>query len=149
MELAFNVSEMLGMALRTHAVVFLPIYRADWHELVSNMAHKHCLMEDRHFAFYVVSDVIEFGLVGLGDIAVTTEYFAQVIPLLLDGLSAPQPQIRQVCAYAIGIAAESAPTVFMPYAKAGLLSLAASISMGEAPAEPRGYEKNCAVFRNL
>ena len=53
---------ILGSIFKTHGYLFTPIYLEHWHEMITEMSHHHCLKEDRQFAFFVVSDVIEFGL---------------------------------------------------------------------------------------
>ena len=55
-------SIFLGSVFKTHGSSFTPVYLEHWHEMITEMGHVHCLKEDRQFSFFVVSDVIEFGL---------------------------------------------------------------------------------------
>jgi hypothetical protein len=55
-------SSYKGSVFKTHGCLFTPIYLEQWHEMVTEMSHHHCLKEDRQFSFFVISDVIEFGL---------------------------------------------------------------------------------------
>jgi hypothetical protein len=141
MELHFNIAELLGIIFRTHGVLFMEVYHEVWHEAVCTMAHLHCLKEDRQFAYFVISDVIEFGL----NEAIGHEYYKAVIPLLLEGVVAPEPNIRQTCAYALGMAAEVHPLVFRPYTLNSLNVLASCIAMGESEDEPRGTSTDNSV----
>jgi importin-5 len=141
MELHFNLAELLGIIFRTHGVLFLEIYQEVWHEAVCTMAHLHCLKEDRQFAYFVISDVMEFGLSD----EIGGEYYKTVLPLLYEGCVAPEPNIRQTCAYAIGMAAEVHPHVFRPYSLEGLNVLASCIAIGENEDEPRGTSTDNAV----
>lgn len=141
MELHFNIAELLGTIFRTHGSLFLGVFQEVWHEATCTMAHKNCLKEDRQFAYFVMSDVVEFGLTddnaGL--------YFDDVMPMLLEGGSAGEPGPRQTCAYTLGMAAEKYPAAFRPYAMSALNALAASIALGESEDEPRGTSTDNAV----
>lgn len=141
MELHFNIAELLGIILRTHGILFMEVFQEIWHDAVCTMAHLHCLKEDRQFAYFVISDVIEFGLTD----EMAVGYYKSVIPLLLEGCVAPEPNIRQTCAYSIGIGAETHPQIFRPYALDSLNTLAACIAMGESDDESRGTSTDNAV----
>ncbi|CAE7628706.1 sal3, partial [Symbiodinium microadriaticum] len=123
MELHYNIAELMGTIFRTHGARFLGVYQEVWHEATCTLAHKNCLKEDRQFAYFVISDVIEFGLTA--DSA--GSYFNEVMPLLLDGCSMEEPAPRQTCAYAMGMAAEKYPLEFRPFAMNALNALASSI----------------------
>lgn len=80
LELHYNVAELIGAVLKTHGPGFTPVYMDQWHEMISDMGHPHCLKEDRQFSFFVVSDVIEFGLTTM----TASAYFGRVIPTLCE-----------------------------------------------------------------
>jgi hypothetical protein len=142
MELHYNVGELVGAALRTHGDAFLPIYQENWHEMITEMMHPHCLQEDRTFAFFVISDVIEFGL----NPTTAGAYLNAVVPALCEACSTiVPPGPRQICAYALGKAAELFPHSFAQFAATALQALAASISKGEENGEVRGAATDNAV----
>ena len=141
MELHFNIAELLGTIFRTHGALFLGVYQEMWHQATCTMAHKNCLKEDRQFAYFIMSDVIEFGL----NTDSANSYFDDVMPLLLDGCLMVDPGPRQTCAYALGMAAEKYPVEFRPYATSALNALASSIAQGEGEDEPRGQCTDNAV----
>lgn len=62
-----------GSVLMTHGCSFTPIYLEQWHEMITEMSHPHCLKEDRRFSFSVIADVLEFGLTT----ATAPSYFAR------------------------------------------------------------------------
>jgi hypothetical protein len=149
LELHYNVSELIGAVFKTHGSLFLPVYLSEMSDIITEMSHVHCLREDRQFAFYVVSDVIEFGLDG----ASSASYLATVMPAICDACAnVEEPSVRQVCAYMFGIAAEKYPQAFAHCFPApnslplmALHSLSTCISRGELPGEPRGECTDNAV----
>jgi hypothetical protein len=48
--------------------------------MISDMGHPHCLKEDRQFSFFIVSDVIEFGLT----VETANAYFGRVLPTICE-----------------------------------------------------------------
>eukprot|EP01041_Mallomonas_annulata_P004290 gene4290-8528_t len=151
LELHYNISELIGILLRTHSDVYMSIYSNGdgsggttngWHECISNMSHSYCLKQDRQFSLFVISDVIEFGI---HNESMADSYLRDVMPRLLEGSVVPEANIRQTCAYMFGVIAKKFPSSFIPYAQSVLMSLARSISMGEEPDEPRGQATDNAV----
>ena len=150
MELHFNVAEVIGAILRTHGETFLTCYMSQWHEMILSMTHDYCLREDKQFAFFIISDVIEFGLPaavdahGMTVVEGTTAYLHETIPLLISvcRTCSDDSSLRQTCAYALGIAAQRFPLTFATFAPLALQALAQSIQIGEDPedGEMRG---NC------
>lgn len=131
MEMQYNVAEVIGELFRSHGDQYFALYMAHWHQIIDTMTAAHCLKEDRRFAFFVISDVIEFGLSGDKRIA---DYFAAVIPNVCEGCGkSAEPGIRQTCAYVLGIAAANYPSQFSPFAMQALMALAASVQIGEEP----------------
>jgi hypothetical protein len=104
------------------------------------MVHANCLKEDRQFGFFIISDVIEFGLTD--DTA--GEYLASVMASVLEGCQAEEEGIRQTSVYCVGIAAELFPAAFLPYAAQSLTALSGAISMGDGD-EERGMSTDNAV----
>jgi hypothetical protein len=141
MELHFNIYELLGVIFRTHGPLFLPVFEEVWHGAVVTMAHQNCLKEDRQFAFFVMSDVVEFGL----SPSRAKEYFDIVIPYFIEDCKSEEPSIRQTCSYSLGIAAEMHPDAFKSFAPAALAALAAAIALGESPDDARGQSTDNAV----
>lgn len=136
MELHYNVSELICAIFRTHAEEYLNCYMTHWHEMIRNMSHRYCLKEDRQLAFFIMSDVIEFGLPVPTDPtneSLVIAYLEEVIPSMVDALNtcADNPALRQTCAYAVGIAAERFPKQFAMFAAVALQALANSVKMGE------------------
>ena len=144
MEMQYNVAEVLGELFRTHGPLYFDLFMQHWHHVIETMTANHCLKEDRQFAFFVISDVIEFGINGDQRAA---DYFSSVIPLLCETVGkVVEPGLRQTCAYVLGVAAEHFPGQFTPYAVTALMSLAASVSRGEVPPEEmRGLATDNAV----
>ena len=62
-ELHYNIADLIGTILKTHKTDFYHIYMSQWHEIVMNLSHPYCLKEDRLFAFYIISDMFDYGLV--------------------------------------------------------------------------------------
>lgn len=142
LELYYNISELLGTVFRTHGSRFYDVYRSMWHETVMTMAHPNCLVEDRQFAFFVISDILEFGL----SESTNDEFICNVFPVLIDAcMGVPNSGIRQTCAYCLGITATNFPNAFRPYALNALQALAACVQMGEDDGELRGYATDNAV----
>lgn len=142
-ELHFNISELLGMVLRTHGADYLPVFMSVWQEAVHTMAHPNCLKEDRQFAFFIICDVIEFGI---QEPAQAKEYFEVSIPFLVQCCKGEyDPGLRQSCSYALGISAERFPLAFEPYRQIALEGLTGCIAMGENEEERRGMCTDNAV----
>lgn len=150
LELHFNVSELIGAVFKTHGHLFLPVYMSEMNDVITEMSHAHCLREDRQFAFYVVSDVIEFGL----NDAAAGPYLAAVMPNICEACATLEEEValRQACAYVIGKAAEKYPQAFCsclssnpPLPMMALQSLSACISRGETASEPKGECTDNAV----
>ncbi len=142
LELHFNVAELIGAILRTHGDAFMPVYLEHWHETMTEMSHPYCLKEDRNIAFFVISDVIEFGLTP----ATAGAYLAGVMPTLCEACATvPDAGTRQPCAYAFGRASALYPQAFVPHALGALHALGACIALGEEPDEPRGSCTDNAV----
>lgn len=142
MELHFNLSEIIGAIFRTHGESYFPVYLRSMHESVMEMSNAHCLNEDRRFAFYIMSDVLEFGL----SREVASTYFTQVIPILCDAcVNIPEAALRQACSYSLGVAAEKHPEEFQGYAMQALHALGGCVAMGEEPDEPKGQCTDNAV----
>ncbi|CAM9448499.1 unnamed protein product, partial [Ectocarpus fasciculatus] len=144
MEMQYNVAEVIGELFRSHGTLYFDMYRTHWHQIIETMTAAHCLKEDRRFAFFVISDVIEFGLAGDKNVA---DFFASVIPAVCEGCGkSSEPGIRQTCSYVLGVAVDSHPKQFAPYAMPALMALAASVTMGEDPPETlRGPATDNAV----
>ena len=64
----------LGSVFKTHGPSFTPVYLEHWHEMITEMGHIHCLKEDRQFSFFVISDVIEFGLTSATSVSYLARY---------------------------------------------------------------------------
>jgi hypothetical protein len=136
LELHFNLSELIGILLRTHGQIYMPTYIALWHESIESMAHPNCLKEDRQFAFFIVCDVVEFGV---DDANFARKYLPGVIPLLVECCKGPyDASLRQSCCYAIGIAAKRFPTELEDYYSVCLQGLVACVANGEDEEERRG-----------
>lgn len=140
MELHFNLAELIGTVFKTHGSDFMVVYRQVWHETVVEMVHVNCLKEDRQFGYFIISDVIEFGLTN----ETAAEYFATIMPHVLEGCQSEEEGIRQTSVYCVGIAAELYPTMFVPYAATSLTALSGAISMGDGD-EARGMSTDNAV----
>mgnify|MGYP003385503006 CR=1 FL=1 len=140
MELHFNLAELIGTVFKTHGSDFMVVYRQIWHETVVQMVHVNCLKEDRQFGYFIISDVIEFGL--------TTEtagdYFATIMANVMEGCQSEEEGIRQTSVYCIGIAAELYPSIFLPFAASSLTALSGAIAMGDGE-EARGMSTDNAV----
>ena len=135
MELHYNVAELIGAILRTHGDAFMPVYLEHWHETMTEMSHPYCLKEDRNIAFFVISDVIEFGLTP----STAEAYLAGVVPVLCEACATVEDAgTRQPCAYALGRASALYPQAFAAHAMTALQALGACIALGEEPDEPRG-----------
>jgi hypothetical protein len=143
MEMQYNVAEVIGELFRTHGHLYYDQYMTVWHLIIETMTPEHCLIEDRRFAFFVISDVIEFGL----SEKFVSSYFESVIPRVCEGCEkTTEAGIRQTCAFILGVAAKRHPHVFSLYCKSALQALAASVSMGEnPPVEMRGAATDNAV----
>ena len=142
MELHYNVAELIGAILRTHGDSFMPVYLEQWHETMTEMSHPYCLKEDRNIAFFIVSDVIEFGL----SPSTAAAYLADVVPVLCEACAnVACAGTRQPCAYALGRASALYPQTFAAHAMAALQALGACIALGEEPDEPRGSCTDNAV----
>lgn len=140
MELHFNLAELIGTVFKTHGSDFMSVYRQIWHDTVVQMVHVNCLKEDRQFGFFIISDVIEFGLTN----ETAEEYFTAIMPNVLEGCGADEENIRQTSVYIVGIAAELYPALFLPYAAQGLTALSGAIAMGDGD-EARGMSTDNAV----
>ena len=140
MELHFNIAELIGTVFKTHGDDFMIVYKQIWHDTVQEMVHVNCIKEDRQFGFFIISDVIEFGLTN----DTVDEYFAAVIPNVLEGCRANEEGIRQTSVYCIGIAAELYPAHLLPYASSCLTALSGAISLGDGE-ESRGMSTDNAV----
>jgi hypothetical protein len=140
MELHFNLAELIGTVFKTHGSDFMSVYRQIWHETVVQMVHVNCLKEDRQFGYFIISDVIEFGLTN----ETAGEYFGTIMANVLEGCGAEEEGIRQTSVYIIGIAAELYPSVFLPYASSGLAALSGAIAKGDGD-EARGMSTDNAV----
>jgi hypothetical protein len=143
MEMLYNVAEVIGEIFRTHGSLYFDLYMTSWHPVVAAMTGAHCLKEDRQFAFFVISDVIEFGLSDKH----ASEFLTSVIPLVCETVGkTPEANVRQTTAYVIQIAADNFPSQFAPFAMTALMALAASVGMGEDPPEEmRGNATDNAV----
>jgi hypothetical protein len=78
MELHYNISEIIGIVTKTHGHLFYPIFHTHLHSVIIEMSNVHCLKVDRNFAFYVVCDIIEFGLSS----EYAGDFINQIIPIL-------------------------------------------------------------------
>ena len=83
LELCYNIGELMGALLRTHSYEYTKVFLSHWHEMIMNMVHVQCIKEDRQFACFVISDVIEFGFHMADDKQIVEQYFASVIPALV------------------------------------------------------------------
>lgn len=84
MELHYNIAELVGALFRTHGSDYLPVYMERWHDMLHHMSNSQCLKEDRQFSFFIISDVIEFGLGDSNDLAAS--YFCHSIQDICDCL---------------------------------------------------------------
>ena len=140
LELHTNVAELVGALFRVHGAEFFPVYMEIWHEVIHNACQPFCLKEDQQFAFYVISDVIEFGLGHIPEETVR-QYFSSVMDVLINAcggsLSEGQDSqeinllLKKMCAYSIGKAAELHPASFEPYVNAALKSLWICVTVGD------------------
>ena len=143
MELHFNISELIGVLLKTHGHEYMPCYNKLWHETIDTMAHPNCLKEDRQFAFFVVCDVVEFGLL---DPEEAKQFFQGVVPFILECCQGKyDASCRQSCCYALGIAAERFPREMQPFFSPCLQALVACVGNGEDDDEQRGSCTDNAV----
>jgi len=140
MELHFNLAELIGTVFKTHGSDFMTVYKQIWHDTVVQMVHVNCLKEDRQFGFFIISDVIEFGLTNES----AGEYFAAVMPSVLEGCGAEEEGIRQTSVYCVGIAVELYPAAFHQYAAQSLTALSGAIAKGDGE-EDRGMSTDNAV----
>ncbi len=142
MELHYNISDLIGAIFRTHGTQFLPVYLDQWHEMMCNLSHAYCLKEDRQFAFFVVSDVVEFGL-GRDS---AKAYLDQVLPGIIETVrSGADFGPKRTCAYIVGIACEQFPQEFVPYAHSALQALSTCIQQGDEDGEATGSCTDNAV----
>jgi hypothetical protein len=143
-ELHYNISELIGSIFRTHGVLFYPIYIEYWHQIISDCCHPYCLKEDKQFAFFVISEVVEFGL----NLENASSYLGLVLPNLINACSSypiinqnqeleegkqtgVDFQSKRACAYTIGIAAELYPECFSAFTFQALQGLGRLISEGD------------------
>jgi len=128
LELHYNISDVIGAIVRTHGSDYMEIYLKDWNPIVTDLSRSYCAKEDRQFALYIISDILEFVITN--DTA--EAFLATFIPALLETTgecSAVGP--RQAAAYSLGIAAEKFPTIFSPFAYVSIGALSKSIKLGE------------------
>lgn len=140
MELHYNIAELIGVIFKTHGHDFMSVFKQIWHETTMQMVHQNCLKEDRQFGYFIISDVIEFGLTDES----AAEYLSAVMGNILEGCQAGEPGIRQTCVYSVGIAVELYPRQFLPYAANSLSALSNAISLGDGD-ETRGMSTDNAV----
>ena len=143
LELHTNVAELIGTMFRTHGLEFFPVYMDIWHEVIHNACQPFCLKEDQQFAFYVISDAIEFGLGGggAGSEENARQYFALVMDTMINACGGSLSEshesheinleLKKICAYSIGKAAELYPAAFEPYVNAALKGLWVCVTAGD------------------
>lgn len=104
-EVQFNIAELIGSILKTHGSQFLPILvETKWFERLNDFSQEHSLLSDRKIAAYIYCDVIEYcdeAVVPLLDL---------FMPALLRGVDSDEPQLRQPCAYGVGISSNKLET---------------------------------------
>jgi len=146
LELHNNVAEMVGTLFKMHGADYFPVYMEKWHEIIHNASQSYCLKEDRQFSYYVISDVIEYGLGSIHHNNNQTEnfaalYFGLVMDLLIAVCATPHSAhsevsgddvlLKRTCCYAIGIAAELHPIEFEPFVQAALQALWVCVNAGD------------------
>ncbi len=133
MELFYSISNTIEVLFSIHGTDFYPIYAEQWHSMVAEMSRPFCMKEDRVFAYCVISDVIKSGL----DSA-NKSYLAEMLPVLIQGLSGDDSSPRLTASYALGLAVQRYPAEFVPFASSALSGLGASIAMKEDEESARG-----------
>jgi len=134
MELYYNVGDVIGILFKTHGCIYLPIYAHYWYDRIIEMANPICPLEDQKIAIYIISDMIEFGF--SSDLA--NQYFPQILPILHESCgTSSDTSIRQMCAYALGVASSLYSLEMSNYFLQTLQALSRCISMGDDD-EPRG-----------
>lgn len=143
MEMHFNVCEMVGSLLCTHSALFFPIYLSEWHPMVCDLVHPHCLKEDRVIACSLLADVFVYGFTDGQDVG---GFFAPIMSPLIDCCANGQTAaLRRCAAFAIGTAADRFSASFTSFIPAALAALAKCISQGHDGA-PRGSATDNAVM---
>lgn len=102
-ELAFYISEFLGMLAKTHGAAFLPTFKRVLIEPLLTMAHENCLPADRKIAVFVFDDVLEnSGAAG------AAELLPHLMPVLLQAAAAHDVDVRRAACFGLGVAAVAA-----------------------------------------
>merc|ERR1711871_257178 len=80
-ELFYNIDNLLNSIMETHGEAAIQPYENILREMVVNMAHKHCLREDREFAITVISDLIRLSVRSEGT---AQRYYPEILPILIN-----------------------------------------------------------------
>lgn len=141
LELHFNISEVIGALLQSHGEVFFNVYLSTWHEMISELMLPHALKEDQQIAYYIISDVIENGLIVSNSIntSVVNDFLVLVLPTIIECVGYnTHVSSRQAAAYSLGIAVEKFPNYCIDIINKALAALAQGIALGDADGNPRG-----------
>ena len=143
LEMHYNVCELVGSMLYTHASLFAQIYLEEWHPIALNLVHPHCLKEDRVIACMLLADVLHYSFNDGDDLS---NMLAPVMPAFLDCCAnGPTPALRRLAAFGLGKAAQRFSLSFAPYFASALGALSTCISRGDEDNKPRGAVTDNAV----
>lgn len=114
-EVHFVLAACIGTLAKTHGAAFFPVFMSLLWDKVTALAARGCLIEDRHFALYVVDDVLEH----CGDAALRR--LDCFLPLLLNALcEVNEPELIQAAAFGVGVCASHGGDSFAPHANSCL-----------------------------
>lgn len=143
LEMHYNVCELVGSMLYTHASLFAQVYLEEWHPIALNLVHPHCLKEDRVIACMLLADVFHYSFNDGDDLS---NLLAPVMPAFLDCCAnGPTPALRRLAAFGLGKAAQRFSLSFAPYFASALGALSTCISRGDEENKPRGAVTDNAV----
>eukprot|EP00457_Paulinella_chromatophora_P000919 gb/GEZN01000921.1/.p1 GENE.gb/GEZN01000921.1/~~gb/GEZN01000921.1/.p1 ORF type:complete len:1093 (-),score=158.86 gb/GEZN01000921.1/:83-3361(-) len=131
-KLNFNVSECMGALVKSHRELFLPTLDMLMPEILRMLAPES-FWGTRKIALYIIVDVVEH----LGPSS--TKYLNHFIPLFLRYLHDQNPEIRQPCAYGLGVAAAKVGVVFKPFLAPTEKALMIEFKRADARVEMNNY----------
>ena len=128
-ELFYNIDNLLNAIMETHGDAVILPYENVLREMVINMAHAHCLKEDRSFALTVLSDLIRLSV---RSESAAQKLYPEILPILINDVGTnANSDSRQKCASAICAACNKFPAVFSTYVADSIQSLGKCVALGE------------------
>lgn len=101
-QVQFQVSECIGVFIRTHQDDFMPVFRSLVLDLVLQMGHPSCCSNDKKTAIFIIDDMVEFG----GPAG--HEFLGPFLEVLLRYSSDDDVALRQAAVYGLGVLAVTA-----------------------------------------